>query len=270
MYSNEHSIFLNKEKKEKRIILFWRITIILLFLIIWELLGKLLIINTFLYSCPSMIVDTVIDLLISGELIKHISITLYEVILSFILATMIGIFFASILWTNKTISKILDPYITVINSLPKVALGPLIIIWVGASINSIICMALMISVFITIIGIYNSFVSVDNNYIVMLRSFGATKFQIYKKIVFPSSIDSIIAALKINISMSLIGVTMGELLVSKNGIGYLIMYGSQVFNINLVITSVIILGIISYIMYFIVDILEKTVKRKRYYFPNNY
>ena len=115
----------------------------------------------------------------------------------------------------------------------------------------------MISVFITIINIYNGFIATDKNYILLLKSFKASKWQIFMKAVLPSNLGTIINAFKINISMSLIGVIMGELLASKNGLGYLIMYGSQVFNINLVITSVVILGIISYLLYFIVDFIEK-------------
>ena len=127
-------------------------------------------------------------------------------------------------------------------------MGPLIIIWVGASINSIIFMALLISTFVTIINIYSGFVTTDKSYITLLKSLGATRGQIFRKVIFPSNYVNIISSLKINISMSLIGVIMGELLVSKSGLGYLIMYGSQVFNINLVITSVVILGVISYLM----------------------
>ena len=157
-------------------------------------------------------------------------------------------------------SRVIDPYITIINSLPKVALGPLIIIWVGASTNSIIVMALTISLFTTIINIYTGFISVDNNYITMLKSFNASKFDIYRYVIIPSNMLNIISTLKINISMSLIGVIMGELLVSKAGLGYLIMYGSQVFNLDLVISSIFILGIISYIMYFILDRIAKKKK----------
>ena len=187
---------------------------------------------------------------------------MYEVILCFLLATIIGLLFAVLLWFIPIFSKIVDPYLTVLNSLPKVSLGPLIIIWVGASINSIILMSLLISTFITIINIYNGFTSTNKNYIILLKSFGANKWQIFKYVVFPSNMQVIISALKINVSMNLIGVIMGELLVSKKGIGYLIMYGSQVFNINLVITGVVILGIISYLMYFIIDTFEKNFNNK--------
>ena len=155
------------------------------------------------------------------------------------------------------LSKILDPYLTVLNSLPKVALGPLIIIWFGASVRSIIVMSLMINIFVTIINIYLGFAMTNEEYIKLLKTMGASKIQIFTKVILPANRKNIINALKINISMSLIGVIMGELLVSKEGLGYLIMYGSQVFNINLVITSVVILGILSYLLYIIVDKIEK-------------
>ena len=261
IYSQEHNNYLRKRKKEKLIVLFSQLFIIISFLLIWELLAHFHIINTFLYSCPSRILNTIIQLFFNNNLFNNILITILEVIISFSLSTIIGIITASILWMNKITYKILDPYITILNSLPKVALGPLIIIWVGASTNSIITMALTISVFTTIINIYQGFNTVNNNYIIMLKSFEANKIQIFKKIIIPSNIDNIISTLKINISLSLIGVIMGELLVSKKGLGYLIMYGSQVFNIDLVISSIFILGIISYLMYLIVDRIHIITKK---------
>ena len=253
-YSLEHTNYLKRIRREKIIIFAFRILIISLLLIIWEVLAILGIINTFLFSSPSRIINTLIN---NKDLFKHISVTLYEVFISFSLATILGIIISTIMWRYNMFSKIIDPYITIINSLPKVALGPLIIIWVGACTNSIIVMALTISLFTTIINIYTGFISVDRNYITMLKSFNASKLDIYRYIIIPSNIVNIISTLKINISMSLIGVIMGELLVSKAGLGYLIMYGSQVFNLDLVISSIFILGIISYIMYFVLDKLSK-------------
>ena len=259
-YSLEHTNYLKRLKKGKIFVCTFRFLIILIFLCGWEILARFNLINTFLFSSPSRVINTIIKLFNTGELLKHIGITLYEVFLSFSLATILGIVIASILWKYNRLSKIVDPYITIINSLPKVALGPLIIIWVGASINSIIVMALTISLFTTIINIYTGFINVDSNYITMLRSFNASKLDIFRMIVLPSNIPNIISTLKINISMSLIGVIMGELLVSKAGLGYLIMYGSQVFNLDLVISSIFILGIISYLMYFILDRISKKKK----------
>ena len=261
MFTYEHKLYLKKIKKNKIIIRIFQIFIISLFLVMWELLSRLNIINSFLSSSPTKVYKTIISLIKANNLFNHIYITTYEVLLSFFLANIIGFIIASIMWFNKNIYKIIDPYLTILNSLPKVALGPLIIIWIGANTNSIIFMAIMISVFITIINIYNGFISTDSYYITLLKSFNASKMQIFTKLIIPSSKNNIINCLKINISMSLIGVIMGELLVSKEGLGYLIMYGSQVFNINLVITGVVLLALLSYIMYFIISYIEKRMVR---------
>ncbi len=256
-YSDDHNKFLKKLKREKILIKITQISIIIVFLILWEVAAHYELINTFLYSSPSKVFKTIISLYSKNNLISHIGITIYETICSFLIASIIGIIVATLLWWNKFISKVLDPYLTVINSLPKVALGPLIIIWVGASTNSIVVMALMISLIISIINIYNGFIATNESFIKLMKTFNASKMQIFTKVILPGNVSTIINSLKINISMSLIGVIMGELLVSKKGLGYLIMYGSQVFNINLVITSVVILGVVSYIMYYVISLIEK-------------
>lgn len=161
------------------------------------------------------------------------------------------------MWWNKFLAKVIDPYLTVLNSLPKVALGPILIIWVGAGMQSIIVMALLISTIITIINVYQGFINIDPIKIKLMQTFKATKSQIYFKLILPGTLSNIISCFKVNISMSLIGVIMGEFLVSKEGIGYLIMYGSQVFNLDLVITGTIILCIVAAIMYSLVLYIEK-------------
>lgn len=262
MYSEEHKIFLKKRKTRKILVTLTQLLILITLIVIWELLAHYKIINTFISSSPSRIVNTIIDLHNQNNLYNHIWITIYETIISFGLGTIIGILIAIILWWNNFIYKVIDPYLTVINSLPKVALGPIIIIFFGANINSIMIMALLISVIVTIITVYNGFNETDPNKIKLLKSFNATKWQIFKIVILPSSYTTIISSLKINISMSLIGVIMGEFLISKEGIGYLIMYGSQVFNLNLVMSGIIILMIVSIIMYKVVSYIEKILIKK--------
>lgn len=257
MYSEEHREFLKKRRRRKNLVLLSQILILVIFIVGWELLAKYELINTFISSSPSRIVSTIIDLHNKGNLYNHIWITIYETIISFGLGTFIGILIATILWRFNFIYRVIDPYLTVINSLPKVALGPIIIIYFGANMNSIMIMALLISVIVTVISVYNGFNETDANKINLLKSFKATKWQIFKMAILPSSYPTIISSLKINISMSLIGVIMGEFLVSKEGIGYLIMYGSQVFNLNLVMSGIIILMIVSIVMYKGVSYIEK-------------
>ena len=256
-YSDEHKDYLKKKRKNKILVLSTQLLILILFFMLWELLAKYNLINTFFYSSPSKIFITLVNLFESNSLFNHIFITLYEVILSFIIAFVVGIVVASILWWNKFLSRVMDPYLTILNSLPKVALGPLIIIWAGASMNSIIVMSLMISLIITIINLYNGFINTDKNYITLLKTFKASRWCIFTKVILPSNRVNIVNTLKINMSMNFIGVVMGELLVSKEGLGYLIMYGSQVFNINLVLTSIVILGILSSLFYYFINYLEK-------------
>lgn len=257
MFSIEHLNYLKRIKRKSLFIRLTQILIACFFIFIWQILADFDYINTFISSSPKEVIRTFISLNNNGELWHHIWITLYETIISFLLGTIIGIIIATIMWLNNFIFKVLDPYLTILNSLPKIALGPIIIIWAGAGIGSIILMALLISVIITIINVYNGFVSTDINKLNLMKSFKANKFQTYTKLILPNSYPNFISALKINISMSLIGVIMGEFLVSKQGIGYLIMYGSQVFNLDLVITGIFVLAILSAIMYYIILYIEK-------------
>lgn len=257
MDSLDYKKYKKKLLINKILVIFTQIILLILLLIIWQLLADFELINTFISSSPKKVIETIISLHEQQNLYHHIWITVYETVISFGIGTILGTIIAILLWWNNFLYKVFDPYLTIINSLPKVALGPIIIIWAGANINSIIIMALLISVIVTIITVYNGFVSTDQNKINLLKSFKATKFQILKYVILPSSYSTIISSLKINISMSLIGVIMGEFLVSKEGIGYLIMYGSQVFNLNLVIAGIIILMVVSYLMYLIVVYIEK-------------
>ncbi len=261
MNSQEHIKYLKKRKRKSIIIKIFQLLITIIFIIIWQLLATFKIIDTFIFSSPNLILKTIINLYKNNNLINHIWITVYETIVSFSISTIIGIIIASILWWNKTLARIIDPHLTILNSLPKVALGPIIIIWFGSGIKSIIFMALLISLIITIINIYNGFINIDQNKIKLMKSFKATKLQVYYKLILPGSLKNILNTLKINISMSLIGVIMGEFLVSKQGIGYLIVYGSQIFNLNLVFSGIIILCIISATMYYIINYIEFRIKK---------
>ena len=204
--SKDQKTFLKKKKREKIIIIGIQILITLIFIGTWQILADKKIINPFIFSSPKKIIETIISLYNNSNLISHILTTLYETILAFILGISLGFVIAIILYEFKIVAKIIDPFLTMINSLPKVALGPIIIIWVGANTKSIIVMALLINLIISIINIYNGFLNTDSYKIKLLKSFGANKLQILKKVVIPESYNTIISSLKINISMSLIGI----------------------------------------------------------------
>lgn len=203
--SKEYKSYLRRIKINKMLILLTQLMILIIFILGWQFLANKHMINTFITSSPKLVWNTITGLYESNDLFHHIWITSYETLISFSLGTILGIVIAIILWYNNFISKVLDPYLTVLNSLPKVSLGPILIIWVGANMNSIIVMAMLVSVIITIITVYNGFNSTEISKINLLRSFGATKFQILKYLVLPANYPTIISSLKINISMSLIG-----------------------------------------------------------------
>lgn len=260
--SKGYKEYLNRNKRYNILIVSIQILIIISFLFLWEYGARKEIIDSFITSSPTEIIETIINLIKSNNLFNHIIITIIETVISFVLGTLIGIIIASILWYYKTLAKVVDPFLTLINSLPKIALGPIIIIWAGAGIKSIIIMALLISTIVTIINIYQGFIDTDELKIKLMKTFKASKIQIYTNLVLPNSFTNIISTLKINISMSLIGIIMGEFLVSKQGIGYLIMYGSQIFNLDLVMTGILILSILSLIMYYLILYLEKIIIKK--------
>ena len=171
MYSREHKLYLRKKKIRKILVIFTQILLAVLLISIWELLAKYKVINTFITSSPSRVLSTIISLYNDNNLFNNIWTTIYETLISFSLGTIIGIITATILWYFNFIYKVLDPYLTILNSLPKIALGPIIIIFFGANINSIIIMALLISVIVTIITVYNGFISTDKIELIYLNLF---------------------------------------------------------------------------------------------------
>lgn len=256
--SKERIAFLKKQKNRKRLILFWQIGILVFLIASWEIAARVGLIDSFILSQPSRILNTYINMSQNG-LIMHIGVTVYETLVGFVLGVITGTILAIILWWSSFIAKISEPYLVVLNSLPKIALGPVIIIIVGAGTEAIIFMALAISLIVTVLEMLNGFQRTDKEYIKMATTFGASKLQIFTKIVFPYNISTLFNSLKINIGLSLVGVIAGEFLVSKAGLGYLIVYGGQVFQLDLVMASVIILAVVAALMYEAVVILQNLV-----------
>lgn len=260
--SDERKLYLKKLKREKFLVALTQILLLVGLIALWEISANLNIVDSFITSQPSRILNTLINLT-SNNLLHHIGVTTYETVVGFLLGTGLGIIIAIILWWSKFLEKVIEPFLVILNSLPKVALGPIIILWVGAGTPAIIVMTMAISLVVTILEILNGFVRTDKDLIKMAKTFNSSKLQILTKIIIPANIGTFINSLKINIGLSLVGVISGEFLVSKAGLGYLIVYGGQVFKLDLVMTSVIILGILAGIMYGGVILLEKFILKKQ-------
>ena len=255
--------YLIEKKKEKRKVLLWQFIVFSLIIIGWELLSRFNIIDSFLFSKPSSIIKLLIDYIKSAEIFKHIFISLLETFLGLVIGTFVGIVIAVVLWWNKLLAKVLDPVLIMFNALPKTALAPILIIWAGTGIKGITVVAISISLVLTIISAYSYFMMIEEDQIKMLKSFGANKWQVLFKLVLPANLDNILNIIKINIGMAWVGVIVGEFIVSRAGLGYLIVYGSQVFKMDLVMMGIIVLIIISLLMNFIVNLIYKKIKNKR-------
>ena len=262
-FSQQHALYLKKIKNETFFVWVMRFAILLFSIATWELLAQLNVIDVFISSCPSKIIKTIISLFAENDLLYHISITLYETILGFIITVFLGYLIALILWWSEKTRRILEPYIVVLNSLPKIALGPIIIVWFGSGSKAIIFMAILIGIIVAIITMLNGFLETDNNKIILLKTMGANKIQILLKLIIPGTLPTFISMLKISVGMAWIGSIMGEYLVSRAGLGYLIVYGGQVFKLDLVMASTVVLCILATMMYAMVALLEKLISRKK-------
>ncbi|MEG0295589.1 MAG: ABC transporter permease [Clostridium sp.] len=252
----EHELYLRKLKIDKLRITVFRISILLVLILAWEICADLKIIDPFLTSSPSRIWSSFMNFVREGTLLRHIGVTCFETILGFVLGTVLGTAIAVILWAFPFTSKVLDPYLVVLNALPKVALAPIVIFWVGNGMSAIIVIALLISLVTTIISVLTGFNEVDKGKLLLMKTFKANKFQTLKYLIFPSCIPVFISALKINVGLSWVGVIMGEFLVAREGLGFLIVYGGQISQLDMVMMSIVILSIIAFIMYKCVAIIE--------------
>ena len=260
-FSKAHSDYIKKQSYRKVLTVITQIAILIAFILGWELLSKYEIISSFFFSSPSKIIKTINELYLSGELFYHAKITLGETLIGFSIATLIGFVIAMILWYSDFLRNVLEPYLVVLNSLPKIALGPIIIVWFGAGEKAIIFMCILIVIIVTIMNILNSFISCDKQLITLAESLGANKFQIFFKLILPNSLKDIVTTLKVNVGLSWIGAIMGEYLVSRAGLGYLLIYGGQVFNLNLVMTATVILCVLASLMYFAVALFERLMNK---------
>lgn len=259
--SAERIRYLKRRARTKRAVLMAQIALLIFLLALWELAARMKWIDAFITSSPSRVLRTFQNLYVSGDLFRHLGVSCLETVIGFTLGTLAGTLIAVALWWCPTLSRVLDPYLVVLNSLPKTALGPIFIVWIGAGPASIIAMTLAISLIVTILEMHGGFLRVDAGKMNLMKTLGAGKGQTLLKLVLPANAGTFVGALKVNVGLSWVGVIMGEFLVSRAGLGYLIVYGSQVFKMDLVMATVILLLIAATVMYQGVLVLERALKK---------
>ncbi len=252
--------YVKKIHKYHSLILCAQILLLFILIIFWEIAARIGWIDSFIFSSPTRIAKCFIKMVSDGSIFRHISITMGETFISFALIVILGIGVALILWLYTPLSHVLEPYLVVLNSLPKSALAPMLIVWLGNSPKAIIVTAISVALFGTILNIYTSFMETDPELLKLMNTFGATKRQTLFKLILPSSLNTIISNMKVNIGLCLVGVIIGEFLAARQGLGYLIIYNSQIFCMDVIAMAIIILCIISIILFKIVDIINKLIR----------
>ena len=237
--------FIALQKKRQQTVKIVRILLLIGVLLLWELCARAGIINDFIFSSPVKIWRCLFSMLLDGSMFLHTGITTLETIISFLLVTFIGIFGAVLLWSSKTLAEILDPYLVMLNSLPKSALAPILIVWLGSNMKTIIVAAVSVAVFGSILTLYNGFQHIDPDQIKLINALGGNKKDILFKVLLPGSVPLIVSNMKVNIGLCLVGVIIGEFLTARAGLGYLIIYGSQVFKLDLVMMAIVVLCVLS-------------------------
>ena len=255
-------LFISHHKKHHHRVAGLRILLLILFLGIWELCADLDVIDSFFFSSPARVLSCFLSMLAEYSIFQHIGITLFETLASFFLVIVIGLLAATLLWYSKSLSEIMEPYLVVLNSLPKSALAPLFIVWLGTGMGTIIVAGISVALFGCIISLYTGFHQVDEEKMTLIYTLGGTKKDVFFKVVLPDSIPTILSTMKVNIGLALVGVIIGEFLAARRGLGYLIIYGSQVFQLHLVITSIIILCVIAMGLYQLIQYTEHWYRKR--------
>lgn len=263
---NESSLsqqsFLKAHKRHIRMVSFLRLLVLIGFLGIWEGATRGNLLDAFIFSSPSRILNTFFHMVQDKSIFRHMGVTLSETFLSFFLVIFFGLFITILLWMSKSLSEILEPYLVALNSLPKSALAPLLIVWLGATMKTIVIAGMSVALFGTIISLYSGFKEVDKDKLKLIQTLHGKKKDMLMKVVLPSSIPTLISTMKINIGLCLVGVVIGEFLAARSGLGYLIIYGSQVFKLDWVMMSIIILCIIAMGLYKLIHLIEKFYIKK--------
>ncbi|MVP00443.1 ABC transporter permease [Paenibacillus lutrae] len=258
-----HTAHLVRKRKVAVNVRVTQLIILIASLGLWEVAGRLKWIDVLLFSYPSKVFVLLGTKIADGSIFPHMGYTVVETVVGFILGTLCGTALAMLLWWSPFLSRVLDPYIVVLNSMPKVALGPLFIVGFGPGILSIVATTLSVTVIITTLVVYGSFREVDDNYVKVVRIFGGTRSEVFRHVILPASFPTIVATLKANVGLAWVGVIVGEFLVSKMGLGYLIVYGFQVFNFTLVMASLVVIALVATVMYQAVVYLEKKLISRR-------
>jgi len=234
----------------------YRVGIISAILLLWHLAVTFNWINPFLMGSPAGIWSEAVRLVQSGELFTNAFATVYGTIGGFLIGSLFGSVIGLLLWYSKKVATIIDPFMVALNGLPKIALAPMIIIWFGSGMFSKIALAAIATFIVALLSTYQGTHQIDSNLVNLMRSLGATKGQIFRKVVVPSTMPWVISAFRLNIGFALIAVIGGEFISSDKGLGRMIFVAGNLFNLNVVWVGVLSLMIVAIFLYVAVSKIE--------------
>ncbi len=257
-----HDEFKKQRKIESKKIKLYQLLLLVMLFVVWEVTTYYRILDPLIFSSPLSVGKLFVTKIMDGTLFPHLVVTLLETVVGFLLGTILGTLLAISLWSSNTFAKVMDPYLVVLNAMPKVAIGPIILVIFGPNVLAVLVMGVLISVIISTIVIFSAFQQVDENYLKVMKMLNANKVQVFKHVTLPASVPTIISTLKVNVGLSWVGVIVGEFLVSSKGLGYLIISGFQIFNFNLVFLSLCMIVVLATLMYKGVEMIERMLLKK--------
>src|SRR6201991_103934 len=228
------------------------------FFAVWEIGVRAGWISAFLVGSPLGIFTLAFKMIASGQLLSDTWYTLFEAILGFVIGTIVGSLLGLALWYSAFVARLVEPFIVAINSVPKIALAPIVVLWFGTGLISKVMLSVSLTAIVALIAAYQAAKDADVDLQSLLISMGADKHQVFFKAVVPSTLPSIIATFRINIGFGLVGAVVGEFISSQRGLGHLIYTASSLYDLNTVWVGLFTLMIMGFALYFVIDLVERT------------
>ena len=227
------------------------------FFALWEIGVRTGWISAFLVGSPSGIFSLANKMILSGELLSDTWYTLFEAILGFVIGTIFGSLLGLALWYSVFVARLVEPFIVAINSVPKIALAPIVILWFGTGLVSKVALSVSLTAIVALIAAYQAAKDADVDLQSLLISMGANKHQVFYKAVVPSTLPAIIATFRINVGFGLVGAVVGEFISSQRGLGHMIYNASSLYDLNSVWVGLFTLMIVGFALYYVIDIVER-------------
>ncbi|GAC1407800.1 MAG: ABC transporter permease [Candidatus Velthaea sp.] len=230
---------------------------------LWQIGANTHYINGTLFGSPAGIAASALRTWNDGSLVTDSALTLWEAVAGFVLGTLLGSAGGLGLWYAPFLARVVEPAAVALNGVPKIAMGPLIIIWLGAGVASKIVLAFVSTAVVAFLAAYAAAREVDPDLVTSLRSMGATRVQTFRTLLVPGSLPLMFSAMRINVGFALVGAVVGEFIASAHGLGHAVFVAGNLFDLNTVWLGIIVLSLIAAVMYAALGAAERALVKGR-------